>query len=1056
MDSILKICSRLFLSALLAIFTVIFTAESNAATFTVTNFNDAGPGSLRRAISDANDNPNPPGEVDMIAFTTGTGVIPDDGGPGQTTFTGEMLITDSVAIIGPDPDEINVNAQSVDRIFNIFNPAEDIVVSITRLTLEQALSSGLGNDSGGAIWNREELSIDSCEFSENAADEEGAAIFNDVSGTITSITNTNFLDSTADGNDGGAILNLGIINVIDDCVFEGNFADDDGGAIHNENRIDEITETTFENNSSDDNGGAISNETGALIGEISNTDFIENDADGGDGGAIDNDGMITTLTQCLFDDNFADNDGGAIHNDADGDIVEISYSTFENNNSDDDGGAIENNDFIGTIKTSIFRENNASEDGGAISNETLGIIQTISTTTFQENGGCFGGGILNAGDINLISTSIFFTHNACAGGAIFNEFDADIGELVNTTFYDNFADVGGAILNAAPFTIDISFSTIAGNFAEFGGGIFNDGTLNIKNSLVVDNESFSGVEQNCENDLGTVNDNGGNITDSDGCFGFANTSFDPSTMLDTPDLNGGPTETMALIVTMAPSNPAIDAITQANCTDNDSNPVTTDQRPFLRPVPNPGNCDVGAFEIQPTADLEIEKVTIPGGGMGFEFLGTNFPQGCIFMDTFFLDDGGIRSCTLPLGMYTVQEIGAPDHRISNINCEGDSPFNTTADSLTITLGDGDFNLCTFENTLEYTLTLDKESDGNGTVTSSPAGINCGSMCMTQNADFDFDTGVITLTATPDFGSQFDGWGEDCAASGMDMDAPVTLDMDRTCSASFSLLPFTLDVTKSGIGDGTVTSAPPGIDCGIDCTEDYLFGTMVTLTATPDADSDFVAFTGDPDCEDGTVTVDAAMTCDAEFALKQFDVTVIIAGSGIGTVTSAPGGIDCPGDCSETYDIHTAITLTPTPDAVSVFTGWSPNCAGGVIPDLTADTVCTATIEFLPLILNPISPAIASNFNEITAENASPSGLVAFIWGFMAGNVTVGGPTCNGLVVDIKQPRILAIVDAFPNGFTEYLFWIPLIGDFDLAILTQAIDIDTCRKSEVVQNIIRKE
>lgn len=1056
MKIILSLSRAACLPTLLIFTLFIVSATSFGATFTVSNFNDSGPGSLRQAISDANDNPNDPGEVDMIVFTTGTGVIPDDGDPGETTFTGEILITDSVDIVGPDPDEVNVTAQGTSRIFNIFNPTEDIVVSITRLTLEQAFSSGGGSGSGGAIWNREELSIDSCEFSENSAEEEGAAIFNDVSGIITSIANTNFLDSMATGNDGGAILNLGIINVIDDCVFEGSFAEDDGAAIHNENRIDEITNSLFENNLADDKGGAISNDSGATIGEISNTDFLQNTADNGDGGAIDNDGMITTITQSIFNDNFADNDGGAIHNDTDGDIVEISYCTFQSNNSDDDGGAIENNDFIGTIKVSRFIENNSGEDGGAISNETGATIGTISTATFQENGGCLGGGIYNNGDINLISTSSFLTHNACAGGGIFNEFDADIGEIVNTTFYDNFADFGGAILNAAPFTIDISFSTIAFNFAENGGGIFNDGTLNIKNTLIVGNESFTGVEQNCENDLGTVNDNGGNLTDSDGCFGFSNTSFDPGAMLDTPNLNGGPTETMALLVTVAPSNPAIDAITQANCTDNDMNPVITDQRPFLRPVPNPGNCDVGAFELQPTAELEIAKFTIPGGGQGFEFLGTNFPAGCILMDTFFLDDGDNEICTLPLGMYTVQEIDSPDYRISNINCEGDSPFSTTADSATVTLGDGDFNLCTFENTLQYSLTLDKDSDGAGTATSSPMGIDCDGACMTENADFDFDTGVVTLTATADFGSQFDGWGDDCAPAGMAMDAMITLDMDRTCSASFSLLPFTLTVTKSGAGDGTITSTPPGIDCGVDCTEDYLFGTVVTLTATPDADSDFIAFTGDPDCADGLVNVDAAKTCDAEFAVKQFDVTVNIIGSGVGSVSSAPAGINCPGDCTETYDIHTAITLTPTPVGVSVFTGWSANCAGGVIADLTSDTVCTANFEFLPFILNPISPSIASNLNTISAENATSNGPVAFIWGFLPGNVTVGGPTCNGLELDIKQPRILAIVDAFPNGFTEYIFWIPLIGDFELPILTQAVDIDTCRKSNVELNIIRKE
>src|SRR6266516_563785 len=62
----------------------------------------------------------------------------------------------------------------------------------------------------------------------------------------------------------------------------------------------------------------------------------------------------------------------------------------------------------------------------------------------------------------------------------------------------------------------------------------------------------------------------------------------------------------------------------------------------------------------------------------------------------------------------------------------------------------------------------------------------------------------------------------------------------------------LTVTKLGSGSGTVTSSPSGIDCGATCTAAFSKGTMVTLTATPAADS---AFTGWSDCSGtGTCTV----------------------------------------------------------------------------------------------------------------------------------------------------------------------------------------------------------
>ena len=58
---------------------------------------------------------------------------------------------------------------------------------------------------------------------------------------------------------------------------------------------------------------------------------------------------------------------------------------------------------------------------------------------------------------------------------------------------------------------------------------------------------------------------------------------------------------------------------------------------------------------------------------------------------------------------------------------------------------------------------------------------------------------------------------------------------------------TLTVTKQGNGTGAVTSDPPGIDCGSDCTESYDNETVVTLTANPDPGSVFAGWLADGGC-----------------------------------------------------------------------------------------------------------------------------------------------------------------------------------------------------------------
>ena len=236
----------------------------------------------------------------------------------------------------------------------------------------------------------------------------------------------------------------------------------------------------------------------------------------------------------------------------------------------------------------------------------------------------------------------------------------------------------------------------------------------------------------------------------------------------------------------------------------------------------------------------------------------------------------------------------------------------------------------------FTLTVSQNGSGSGTVTTSPAGVNCGADCTES-----YEEGTIeTLIPNPDGGSTFGGWsgGADC------VDGSLTMIAARSCTATFDVIPPNmLAVTLSGTGSGTVTSGPPGINCGVDCSEMYSFGTVVTLTPTPDVNSTFGGWTGDPDCTDGSVTMDAAHGCTATFTQITHPLTVITAGSGMGTVTSAPPGITCGGDCTEDYPQGTVLTLTPSPSAGSVFDSWSGDAdsSDGSVT-MAAPRSCTAT------------------------------------------------------------------------------------------------------------------
>jgi Divergent InlB B-repeat domain/FG-GAP-like repeat len=164
--------------------------------------------------------------------------------------------------------------------------------------------------------------------------------------------------------------------------------------------------------------------------------------------------------------------------------------------------------------------------------------------------------------------------------------------------------------------------------------------------------------------------------------------------------------------------------------------------------------------------------------------------------------------------------------------------------------------------------------------------------------------------------------------------------------------FALIVSKTGTGNGTVTSNLAGINCGADCNESYPNGTTVTLNATPAAGSIFTVWSGNSDCTDGSVTVNADKTCTATFNVAPQTYTLNVnvvkamasAGTGNGAVTSNPAGINCVGDCSESYTSGTVVALSAIPAPGSIFSGWSGSgCATGSVT-MSNHRNCTATFN----------------------------------------------------------------------------------------------------------------
>lgn len=281
---------------------------------------------------------------------------------------------------------------------------------------------------------------------------------------------------------------------------------------------------------------------------------------------------------------------------------------------------------------------------------------------------------------------------------------------------------------------------------------------------------------------------------------------------------------------------------------------------------------------------------------------------------------------------------------------------------TVTLSADTTVHATFTQT-EENLTVAKEGGGTGTVTSNPAGIDCGSTCGPVAFSLG---GSVTLQASADSGSVFSGWsGGGCSGTA---DCVVTLNAATTVHATFTQVQ-PLTVVKEGTGTGTVASNPAGIDCGSTCgPSTFPEGSSVTLQATPDAHQVFDHWTGggcsgSGDC---TVTMSGPLTVHAVFTQITHNVSVIKDGSGSGTVAGGP--IGCGGTCSAPAPEGTPVILTATPATHSAFASWS-GCDSSTANQCTVnvDGVENVTATFT-LIKHTLTVApVGTGTGEVSAE-----------------------------------------------------------------------------------------
>ena len=632
-----------------------------------------------------------------------------------------------------------------------------------------------------------------------------------------------------------------------------------------------------------------------------------------------------------------------------------SPASLTSNHSDIDGGGVYLTGFNTALKiyAGLVNGNTASGDGGAIyvDNSALFLTERLSSECWSQDhcnhyvnnqaGVANGNGGMvysQLGTIN-ISHSVIENNRADIGTVIAAINSPAISTIKSSIIYNNGNNGADGFNDIYVFSIasgakiDVSHSTIADNKT-------NIAVFNISSTSIGDSDLFASIVDGDINTPVFASNQSNNVYVN--CMMLHEVASIPNTQLSTTvndaefiDRANGDYHLDPLL------SPAIDY-----CDDfaGPSNYKDIDFESYGVNYPSVGVAlfDLGADEVYPTYAL---TVGVTGNGSV-----TSNPQGIdcgIDCSEDYLIDTMVTLTATPL-------VGNSFDSWTGV-CAGSSQ------TCVVTMDQAQDTTAMFTPNF-YLLSV--TVTGNGTVTSSPVGIDCGVDCIqayTPNTS-------VTLTATADSGYVFVEWSGDCSGSGS---CVLNMGSGKSARALFEPEPtYTLAITVSG--NGTITSNPLGINCGVDCSESYANNTSVTLTATPMSGFNFVDWSGD--CT-GTGSCVFSMSQNrnvrANFTANEYTLTTNVIGSG--SISSNPAGINCESDCTQDYTNNTSVTLTATPLAGFNFAGWSGDCSGtgSCVVSMTQDRNVTATFSAIEFTLTTAvigSGSISSNPAGINCES----------------------------------------------------------------------------------------
>lgn len=245
-------------------------------------------------------------------------------------------------------------------------------------------------------------------------------------------------------------------------------------------------------------------------------------------------------------------------------------------------------------------------------------------------------------------------------------------------------------------------------------------------------------------------------------------------------------------------------------------------------------------------------------------------------------------------------------------------------------------------------------EGGGSVTDANGQISCPVDCFGGYAIF----WGVTLTATPNAGWRFGGWGRDCSpdrVSGLQCAFNTGLWGQFFVEAYFVNSPPSAPSFVSATALSTTTVrvqwSGAGDDSDVTGYQVYRDGAPLVATGATSID-DTVSPATTHTYFIRSRDLPGLLSTDSASVAVTMPGILSVGKDGSGSVRSSPTGIDCGLTCSASFAGGSTVTLTASPAAGFTFAGWGGACSGTSACSVTISANRSVTATFVPVAQPP--------------------------------------------------------------------------------------------------------